>query len=193
MRSFKKFGVLVTAVFALGAIGAVSASAAQFTYSATGSVTAKATSNQVITTSGGTVTCTTAATSGSIEKISGTELEVGVKKSGCTAFGFATTHFSEEKLLFTAGTGKNVHIKNVITITPTTFGVSACTVTIGPQSVSGVAYFNSGANNLGYSFSLTGIAYASTGGICGPSGLNGTYSGSNEMSRVGGGTLRYDP
>jgi hypothetical protein len=188
----KKLGILV-AVFALSAIGAASASAhAEFTASATGSLAGSAVEPNVFTTSGGTVTCNNAATSGTIAETAATAQHVTVKYSSCTAFGFVNTHISDATYLFTAATGTNVHVQNQIKITPTTFGFSACTVTVNPQTVGTVDYANSGANNVRVTPTVTGIAYTSTGGICGPSGNNGTYSGASEISRVGGGTLRYD-
>ena len=190
MRSMRKLGVLV-AVFALCAIGAANASAAEFTASATGTLTGKALANQVFTTNGGTVTCSTAATKGTIEKTADTQQTVGVKYSGCTAFGFATVDISEAKYQFTAS--GPVHILNTISITPTFFGSSLCTVTVKPQTVNTVDFANSGSNNVKVTPTVSGIVYESTGGSCGSSGANGTYTGANEVSREGGGTVRFDP
>jgi hypothetical protein len=192
MHSMKKLGVLV-AVFALCAIGAANASAAQFTASATGSLTGKATTNQVFTTNGGTVTCPVAHVSGPIAKTADTQQHVTVKYTNCTAFGFVSTDISDATYQFTAGTGKNVHLLNTVSITVTSFGVSICTVTVGPQTLGTVDYANAGANNVSVNATVTGIKYTSTGGICGASGENGTYTGASEVNRVGGGTLRYDP
>jgi hypothetical protein len=87
--------------------------------SATGSLTGKATTNQVFTTNGGTVTCTTATTSGQMTTTGDTlQQHATVKYSGCTGFGFVSPDISDATYKFTAGTGKNVHIKNTITITP---------------------------------------------------------------------------
>ena len=186
MRSFKKFGVLAVVAFALCAIGAANASAATFTASATGSLTGKATATQVFTTNGGQVKCSTAATSGEIKSVASAEQHVTVKYTGCNAFGFVNTHITDATYLFTAdGT---VHILNTITITPTGAG---CTQTVKPQTVGSVTYTNSGTK-LVITPNVTGITYSSTGGICGASGANGTYSGSNEVERVGGGSISWD-
>jgi hypothetical protein len=189
MRNLKKFGALVI-VLALSAIGAASASAAEFTASATGSITAKALENQVFTTNGGTVTCTGLSASGTIESTAATGQHVTVNYSGCTAFGFATVDISAATYTFTADT--TVHIYNPITITPTFFGSSMCTVTVPAQTVGPVHYSNAGSNNIRINPTVTGIKYTSTGGSCGSSGENGTYTGDSEASRVGGGTLRFD-
>ena len=191
MRSMKKFGVLAVVAFALSAIGVANASAAQFTASATGSITGKALATQVFTTNGGTTECSTAATSGTIEKTADTKQHVTVKYSGCTAFGFATVDISDATYLFTSN--GTAHIQNTIKIQPTLFGGVLCTVTVKPQSVNTVDFENSGANNVKVTPTVAGIVYESTGGICGSGGANGTYTGANEVSRVGGGTLRFDP
>jgi hypothetical protein len=186
MRSFKKFGVLAVVAFALCAIGAANASAATFTASATGSLTGKATATQVFTTNGGQVKCSTAATSGNIVSTASTEQHVTVKYSACTAFGFANTHITDATYVFTAN--GEVHIKNTITITPTGAG---CTITISPQPVGSVSYTNSGTKLI-ITPNVIGISYASSGGLCGTSGGNGTYTGSNEVERVGGGSISWD-
>ncbi len=189
MRSMKKLGVLV-AVFALCAIGAANASAAEFTASETGSLEGKALETNVFTTSGGKVECTGAATSGTIAKTADTKQHVTVKYSGCKAFSIANTHISDATYLFTSdGT---VHVENTITITPTIFGFSACTVTVTPQTVGTVDFANSGSNNVKVTPTVTGIKYHSTGGSCGSAGENGTYTGASEVNRSGGGTLRFD-
>ncbi len=90
----RKLGGLA-AVFVLCAIGAANASAAQFTASATGSFEGKALSNQVFTTNAGTVTCSTAATTGTIQKP-----------------------------LPPSRTSPSVHLLNDITITPQTVSTS---------------------------------------------------------------------
>jgi hypothetical protein len=191
MRSMKKFGLLAVLALAISAIGVASASAATFTASATGSLSGVAKATQVFTTNGGTVSCNNAATSGTIEKTADVQQHVTVIYSGCTAFGFASVHITPATYQFTSN--GQVHIKNTISITPTFFGASICTTTVGPQTVGTVDYANSGANNVLVTPTVTKIKYTSTGGACGASGENGTYTGANETSRVGGGTLRFDP
>jgi hypothetical protein len=191
MRTLKKFGVLAVAVFALSVVGVASASAAEFTASATGSIEGHALENQVFTTNGGTVTCSTAKTKGAIVKTASAEQEANVNYSGCTAFTFATVDISEAKYIFNAsGTAQ---ITKAITITPTLLGSSLCTVTVGTQTVSTTGFANAGTSNVKVSPNVTGISYTSTGGSCGASGTNGTYKGANEVNREGGGTLRFDP
>jgi hypothetical protein len=191
MRTLKKFALLAVAVFALSAVGVASASAAEFTASATGNIQGKALENQVFVTNGGEVVCSTASTKGKIVATASKEQEANVTYSGCKAFGIAEVHISEAKYLFTSS--GQVHIKNTITITPTLFGFSACTTTVGPQTVGTVGFANSGTSNVKVTPNVTGITYTSTGGACGSSGSNGTYKGANEVNREGGGTVRFDP
>jgi formyltetrahydrofolate synthetase len=114
----------------------------------------------------------------------------------CTAFGFATVHISEATYLFTAKTGQNVHLLNTISITPTFFGTSICTVTVGPQTLSTVDYANVGTTKMTVNATVTGIHYTvhGGGGSCGSVGTfsNGTYVGASVIERVGGGSFQYD-
>jgi hypothetical protein len=192
MSRKKNFGLLAAVALALCAAGDPSASAAHFTFSATGSLEGKAVENQVFTLNGGTVKCATAAGAGVIGSTDFTTLHLRVKYSGCTAFGFSTIDFSEATYQFTAGEGKDVHIKNTMTLTPTLFGASLCTVTVGPQTVGTVDYSNASASTVKVAPAVTGIKYTSSGGSCGTSGENGTYTGASEVSRVGGGSVQYD-
>jgi hypothetical protein len=191
MRTMKKFGVLAVAVFALSVIGVANASAAQFTASATGELAGEALETQVFTTNGGTVECTTAATTGSIVATASTEQEVTVNYSGCKAFGIANVDISPATYLFTAN--GEVHIKEAVTITVTKTLLSGeCTVTVPAQTV-GTVDFATNGNNIKVTPTVTGIKYTSSGAPCGTSGENGTYTGPNEVHRVGGGTLSFDP
>jgi hypothetical protein len=199
MRNLKKSVALAVAVLALSAIAASSASAAeaQFTYSATGTLVGSAENHQTFTTNGGTVTCSNAATTGTIAKILFTQQHVTVKYGGpCTAFGFATVDISDATYLFTAKTGENVHVLNTISITPTFFGASMCTVSVGPQTLSTVDYANVGTTKVTVNATVAGIKYTTTGGggSCGSVGTfsNGTYTGSSIIERSGGGTVQYD-
>ena len=189
MRSMKKLGVLV-AVFALSAIGAANASAATFTASATGELTGKALEKQVFTFNGGQIECSAAAISGTIAKTADTQWHWKKQWSICLWNGI-TVHVAEITLQLTAFPPQ-LHIKAGFTFTPTLFGASLCTVTIGSQTVGSVDYANASASTVKVTPTVTGIKYTSTGGSCGSSGENGTYTGALEISRVGGGSVQYD-
>ena len=202
--NFKKLGALAAVVLALSAIGVASASAAQFTASATGSLTGEAWENQVFTFNGGTVSCTDGDMSGKIEKTADTQQHVTVNYSGCSAFGFSTVDISPATYQYTSN--GDLHIKNrnnaqetpviPITITPTLFGSSICTVTISAQTLDqfdgNVNFSNWGIDEVRVDPELHNIKYTSTGGACGSSGENGTLTGAGEFRRVGGGTVRFD-
>ena len=186
MRTLQRLGALIVVAFALSAIGAANASAAQFTASATGFLSGKAVLIQIFTTNGNQVKCFTAASSGTIKSVASEEQTVEVKYSGCTAFGFVNTHITTAFFNLTAN--GTVHIENTITITPTGAG---CTQTYPPQTRGLVMFYNS-ANGYRADFHLSGLTYYSTGGLCGPSGNTGNFDGSTELQRVGGGYLTYD-
>jgi hypothetical protein len=187
-RILKTLGVLAVAVFALSVIGAASASAApKFTASATGTLIGSAKTNQVFTTNGGTTTCTSAATEGAIVSTSSPEQEVTVTYGGCTAFGFINVKITPATYLFTAN--GEVHIKNTITIEPIGAG---CTVTVKPQTVKSVAFDNEPTNKITETSTVKAIKYTSTGGLCGSSGENGTYTGNSILERKGGGSVSWD-
>jgi hypothetical protein len=189
MRSLKKLSVLAIAVFAFSAIGVASASAAQFTASATGEITGKALETQVFTTNGGEVRCNNIDVTGKIEKTASPEQHTTITYTNCTAFGIATVHISPATYLFTAN--GEVHIKNTIKITVTGGIFGECTITVAPQTVKSVSYTNN-AGKIKVTPNVTGIVYTSTGGVCGSSGANGTYKGAAETERVGGGTISWD-
>ncbi|HKO37482.1 MAG TPA: hypothetical protein VJU14_03850 [Solirubrobacterales bacterium] len=185
MRSFKKLVVLAV-VFALSAIGAASASAAQFTASSTGELSGRGSLSHTFKFTGGNVSCLTTKINGTIAKTASTEQHVTVNYSGCTAFGFASVHITPATYNLTAS--GTYHITNTITMTVTGAG---CSITIGPQSRGSVVYSSLPGGYLQANFYVSGLSYTSTGGLCGSSGL-GFYDGWTESHRVGGGSLSYD-
>jgi hypothetical protein len=192
MRSLKVFGVLAIAVVALMAVTAASAMAApKFTASASGgTLTGAATSNQVFKINGGTTTCTGAASDGTVPASPSTDLHLTVIYSGCTAFGFINTDISAATYTFTAN--GEVHLLGTITITPTGAG---CTVTVGPQTVKSVSYDNKtsgGFTGVEETSAVSGITYTSSGGLCGSSGTNGTYTGNSFAHGPTGVTVSWD-
>jgi hypothetical protein len=189
MRSLKKFGVLVAAMFAFSAIGVASASAAQFTASATGEITGKALETQVFTTSGGEVRCSSIDVTGKIEKTASPEQHLSITYTGCTAFGFPV-HITVATYLFTAN--NTVHVNNNIVLTVTGGIFGECTITVPKQGPLGTVTYTNNAGKIKVTPNVTGIKYTSTGGICGASGENGTYKGASESERVGGGTISWD-
>lgn len=187
MPIFKILGAAALAL-AFSAIGAASASAGQFTASATGTLTGKAKTVQTFTSNGGQVKCSNAAISGNILSVASEELTVSVNYSGCTAFGFAAVHITPTEYTYTAS--GQVHIKKTTTISVTGAG---CHMTITPQTPKVVHYVKiEPFPRLFVTAATKIVTYHSTGGLCGTSGENGTFTGEIELERVGGGSLTWD-
>jgi len=187
MLTLKKFGVLGVVIFALSAISVANASAAQFTASATGSLVGKQLETQVFTFNGGQLKCSTAETAGPISKTADTQLHMTVSLKVCLFNGFLTVHVSP--ITFTITSNFKFHLDNTITINVTGGG---CSLSLAPQTVGSVGFANNGSK-MRMVPNVSGITYTATGGICGSSGTNGTYTGANEYERVGGGSLSFDP
>jgi hypothetical protein len=189
MRRCRKLGAL-SAVIAFCVVGAANASAAEFTASSTGTTLGHAVEVQSFTFNGGTLKCSVAAAKGAINSTASTERTVEVNYSGCTAFGIATVDVGKAEYTYTAG--GTLEVLNNVSITPTVFGTSACTVTITRQSVNTVAFANVGASNVESTPNVSGITYKSSEGACGAPGSNGTFVGSSEFNREATGTVRFD-
>jgi hypothetical protein len=190
MRCFKKLSVVGLAVLALSALGASSASAAKFTYNpSSGTLAGHAKTTQVFTVNGGKIECNGAEVTGTIVELSPEKQDYTVTYRECKAFGTSTVDVSQVTYLFTA-IGQ-VHLQSTLKVTPTVFGASACTLEIKPQTMKSADY--AGGSPMVVTSTITALEYTSTGGICGSSGTNGTYSGSLEIERVGGGTISVDP
>ncbi len=190
MRSFKKIGALALVVAAFSALGVASASAAQFTYSQTGSLTGSALEDHVFNTGAGEVVCKKAAMTGTITSTSFTAQHVTVKYSECKAFNIATVDISDATYNFTAS--GQVHIVNPITITVTGFLIE-CTLTVPVQTVGTVDYVNDGASLI-FQPTVSGVTSAGSGGLCGGHNSNGTYTGRSTVRHsVSGQTVGFDP
>jgi len=184
-RFAKTLGAACLAASALAATMAAGALGAAFTYSATGPLTGTATGNQVFTPGGGgSVTCKKAHTSGTIISFGGVSQHFTVSYSECTAFGFPATVSNATYELYATGT---VDVENTITIS-----VFGCTTTVKPQKgLKAVSYTNK-AGKIEQHSNVSGIVSTASGFPC-TGGVNGTFTGSNLVERVGGGTLTYDP
>jgi hypothetical protein len=167
-----------------GGLAAAGASAARFQANEeTGSLSGVATNTQVLTVNGGKIECTAAAISGSLEAYESEEQKVTVNYSGCKAFGFTGVTVSPAEYDYHAG--GTVDVLNTITINVAGF----CSVTVKPQAgLSAVTYENN-AGKVRIKHALTGIAYETGGGLCGAKGVNGTFSGNDEVEVAGGGFI----
>ncbi|HEU4737639.1 MAG TPA: hypothetical protein VFS54_01015 [Solirubrobacterales bacterium] len=184
----RKLSVLV-AVFALSAIGAANASAAEFTASTEGALTAESNANQVFKINGGadSVVCTTIAVTGKAVK-SGSAQEATVHYSNCTGpLGSPVDPFSAT-YLFTAG--GTVHIVEEVTLKVKTI-LGTCHISVPKQTVSSVAYTNEAGGKVKIAPKVTKITYTTTGFPCPAGGNDGTYEG-NSVIGVTGGTASVD-
>jgi hypothetical protein len=180
-RLVKALGATGMAIFALCAVAVAGASAASFQANETGTLSGHALTPQVFRVTAGEIRCTTAATSGSQEALVTETENVVVSYGGCTAFGgIPATVSSAEYALHASGL---VDVLNTVTISVPSF---ACTVTVSPQAGrAAVGYGNSGGRLIVTS-GIGGIVYSSSGGICGPGGINGSFNGADEIELNGG-------
>jgi len=153
-------------------------------------------------TPGGTVTCTAISLAGSAKGPEQSQIALSPSYSGCKAFGFGNAHVNANGCTYrfeapttepSAGqyTGAPLQFRcpagKQIEITPTTFGVSVCTQKIGEQNPTGGhnIYSNNSESGVKMDFlanvTAEGIHYTGTGGVCGTSGTNGTYSGQSTL------------
>ena len=187
MRTFRKFGI--AAVLAFCVFGAAQASASTFTASATGSLSGEATTTQTFTTDAGQIKCTTVEVTGTISSVATESQTETLTFKNCTAFGFVSVDFPP--LQFQVTSNGTAHITNTVTIVVTG---AACHKTYASQTSLGTVTFTNvaGGKTIAH-YNLTGITYTGTGGVCGTFGTNGTYSGSQQIGRVGGGSVSRDP
>ncbi len=184
MYRIKALAVCVMAVCAVSVAVASSASAAtEFHASKTGELKGTQLNTQKFKTNGGTVECTKAATSGTVTTLLAQRQLVTVEYTGCTAFGLAAT-VSLAKFVLDATNGSSAVENSIVINVP----VGACTVTVSPSgngTLKAITYKNSAGKIIEES-AVTGITYTSSGGVCGTSGANGTYTGTNDVELVGG-------
>ena len=176
--------VIIMALAALLALAAFSAAASAHEFKGKGGTLKIVSSGvQKFSVSGGTTECT------KIESASGTAVNgtsktqiVKVKYTGCTVFGTAST-VSEAEYEFNAE--GSVAVKKDITINVPVVGCSILVLPTSNTDLTSVAFSNTG-KNLKESSSVKGITYETTGGFCGASGTNGTYSGEGVIEASGG-------
>ncbi len=187
MRRIRFIAVAVVAALCMSVVAAASASAHEFVASKAGKTKSSATSNQVFNTGSGNVTCTKLAGKGEVKE---TELKSETHKetvtySGCTAFGFVKVKITAAKYKFNAN--GSVELENEVTITPEGAG---CTVKVaGKQVLSSVSFANE-AGKINETSNVKGIHSVGSGGVCGGTNTEGTYTGS-ALTELEGGTIEW--
>jgi hypothetical protein len=197
IRNLKVLGLAVVAALALTAVIASAAQAtAKFTVGASsGTIKSTQTTEQVFTTSAGTVRCTTANQEGSYTAASFTSLEVSATYSGCKAFGFlsATVAMNGCKYNF-ASQANETTLANVDIVCPAgkdiTVTTTGCVVHVEPQTgLQHVTFQNGGgspADDVNATATITGVKYTATSGC--PGGDEGTTTANGSLT--GGATVK---
>lgn len=179
------YRTLVLACVVVGALAAVSAAGASaaphFKASAKGSLKGTQTGNQVFTTGAGEVSCTKAATTGTVTNLEAVEQEVAVKYTGCTAFSFVGAEISEAK--YNLHANGEVDVLNSIKIT---VPLAGCSVTVSPQKGLKAVTYTNVSGKIEEASKVESIVSKGTGGICGGENKTGSYKGSNLVELVGG-------
>jgi len=193
-RYLKVLGLTLVAAFAMSAVVASAASAANFNFHSEGTSTVltgtQHAGSDVFKTDGGTVSCSSATYTGSQTGSTAESVEVTPTYSGCTAFGFINVpiHVNGCKYKFATSETKYQGAVHIICATkPIEITSPGCTVTVGTGTPGGKAtYTNVGSGTtreVTVDVALTGINYVEDnngGGCVGPTGTtktNGTYSG----------------
>jgi hypothetical protein len=153
-----------------------------------------ATKNIFTVPSAGAVECSDAAFHGEQAVGTSTDLTLHPTYSGCSAFGYPTAHVTTTgcDYTLTGPTGSGPYTAKVdivcsagnsIKITPTSAGVSACTMTIGSQEAGGVADLTNSVpkDTITIKWTLTGIKHSA--GCEAPEASDATYT--KEVSVVG--------
>lgn len=207
IRKYKALGLALMAVFAFGAFSAQGASATPLTVEPsnlakvfiTGTTDTVGGIHKLSLGGGLSVECTHALYKGSATVVSGAvnEITLTPEYTGCKAFGFATADVKHNGCTYTLTTptkivgGVTWHPSQIhvicpagkkIEITPTSFGASVCTVSIGEQTPTaghlvGHNAGTSSAMDITDEATVEGIAFTSTGGACGASGNTASFSG----------------
>jgi hypothetical protein len=196
MKKMKTLGLALVAVFAMSAVVASAASAAQFASDGNveASIEAKQSTTHTFSIEGNNVTCTSAVfTTAGLISSPATSVKVHPAYTGCTAFGFvgsSVTTTGCDYVLSAPGTvesGKvagNIKVeceagKNIVIVAGT------CEVTVAPQSFTkGLTFENiaSSPKTMNLKAAVTGIASTKVkdGFLCPLSGTgaaSGTYTG----------------
>ena len=184
-RNLKALGLAMVAVFALSAVAASAAQAANHHLTvptAPAIVTAEDTVNTVFSMTGGNrkIECATTKYEGTVSETTSTEVTVAGTYGGCTVKGggeiSATVDVKHCALILTGETDANgdakTHIEcaegNEIHITYSVFG-SACTVAITPQTPEGGVHYEQAEpvgqkKDVTVTFTIKGITYHEIGG-----------------------------
>jgi hypothetical protein len=184
-RKIKTLGVVLASVFAMSAIGASAASAAEF-HSAIHpqEIHGTQTTGHVFTTNAGTVTCKKATFTGTTSAKTSATQTLSPDYNECTAFGFINVPIHENgcAYIFDASGTTEVECPEGKKIEIT---APFCTTTVGPQHIAGGMSF---ANNAGKTDinATTNIKTEIDYNECGTNRTNGSYTGGTTVTGASG-------
>jgi len=196
-RYIKTLGLALIAALALTAIAASAASAAQFHSEAENTtIEATGTSNQVLTTPAGKITCKKLTSTGSLTAKTETMLTMVPQYSECTTatiFGTisVTVDFKTGNCETTPTSNGEVHL-----ICTNVGGLVAiegpgCKITVPPQTVKKAVYTNVATvpKHITTTAEVSGVTSTATGAFCSSTGESktGTFGGSATVKGFSGG------
>lgn len=185
--------VLGLALVAMLALGATSASAAEFhSESASTTVTGSQSTTNTFTTDSGTVHCSTATFTGSQSGTTATAVKVTPTYTGCKSTGFIEANVTVD----TNGCHYNITADGQVHLEECEAGKSGivvtapfCTITVtSGQTLNSVSFANTGSGTtqeVTVTANVNNIAYHESGGLCknsGSSTTGGTYGGSVKVT-----------
>ena len=184
-RKFKALGLVLASVFAMSAVGAPAASAADFFSEVTPqTISGSQTTTHVFTTNAGTVSCKKATFSGAATNGISETQTLAPDYSECTAFGFINVPVHENGCAYVFNANGTTEVEcpsgKKIEIT-----APFCTTTVGPQHLaSGMSF----ANNAGETdiVATTNISSSIDYNECGTERTNGSYTGTTTVTGASG-------
>ena len=186
-RKLKTLGLVLASVFAMSAIGASAASAAEFHSEVhPQSVSGTQTTSHVFTTDAGTVTCKKATFSGTTSASTSATQTLTPDYNECTAFGFTNVPVHENgcAYIFNANGTSEVECPSGKKIEIT---APFCTTSIGPQHFASGSHTYHNETSILWGFyrkttHTTKMAYNE----CGTNKTNGTYTGNTDIKGASG-------
>jgi hypothetical protein len=194
-------GLLLALALAIGAVGPAGASAFDQFHFETGFTTElkgeQVNTNQFEFLGYEPVKCSTTKLTGSNFGSTVNQVTVHPEYSGCTAFGFASTDVKTTGCNYILEGASSPVIEcesgKKIEITPTVFGSSVCTLTIGAQTLLGtVDYENQGkesSRDIRLNFTDTTFLYSE--GACGVKSPLGHYTGQITLKALKGSQVGF--
>lgn len=183
---FKRVAMLGSLVLAMTAMATANAAAASFEASSPGNLKGQATQATTFSaTGGGQFKCSKAAISGTASQLVSQSLKVTYQYSGCGFLGFHTVSSPAEFVFHANG---DVDLLKSFTLDVVGAG---CKLTVLPGNGFRSNSYQNNAGKVTVKSSISGLSYASTGGICGPSGKL-MIQGNADVG-LEGGTLTYNP